>query len=399
MKKVLFVCYGGGHVKMVLPVAKALQDSGAAQVSVLALTTAASVARASGLHVLGMKDFLREADASALAHGKRLAAGLSGSVLDGAETQAYLGLSFCDLVADMGLPQATAAYAWAGRQAFLPVATLKRIIQTLKADLVVATNSPRAERAAIVAARQLGLPSVCLVDLFALDEYRWIGQANYADRVCVLNESVREFLLACGRAPNQVVVTGNPGFDALFDPQARTAGQSLRNSAGWEGQKLLLYALQDEPAKHPFSGKPGDPDLPNDLLERLSDWVLAQNDTVLCVRPRPGGAVPVLRQSPKIRLTGQDWPLPALLHAADMVVTLNSTVGLEGHLVGARLIQVLGSVFDEAMPLKQYRIADEAVTIAQLEAALERQKHVPRHSMNAMGLATHNVVKVLHSFL
>ena len=28
MKKVLFVCYGSGHVRMVLPVAQALQDSG-----------------------------------------------------------------------------------------------------------------------------------------------------------------------------------------------------------------------------------------------------------------------------------------------------------------------------------------------------------------------------------
>jgi N-acetyl sugar amidotransferase len=33
------------------------------------------------------------------------------------------------------------------------------------------------------------------------------------------------------------------------------------------------------------------------------------------------------------------------------VVTLTSTVGLEGRLAGARLVQVLGSVFDDAMPL------------------------------------------------
>ena len=43
MKKVLFVCYGSGHVRMVLPLAQALQASGRAQVQVLGLTTAAAV--------------------------------------------------------------------------------------------------------------------------------------------------------------------------------------------------------------------------------------------------------------------------------------------------------------------------------------------------------------------
>ena len=198
-KTVLFVAYGSGHIKMLIPVAQALAARGLARPVVLALTTAAPAARAAGLEVVQFKDFVTPGDATSLAHGRRLMAGLGAPVADAEETAAYLGLSFVDLVAELGLAQAESRYAQKGRQAFLPAATLTRILKKIRPDVVVATNSPRAERAAIVAAGQLGIPSVCVVDLFAIDEVRWIGEAGYADRVCVLNESVRQFL-EIGRA-------------------------------------------------------------------------------------------------------------------------------------------------------------------------------------------------------
>jgi hypothetical protein len=76
----------------------------------------------------------------------------------------------------------------------------------------------------VLAVRQLGIPSICVVDLFAIDEVKWIGAPDYADQVCVLNESVRQFLVAAGRSEDQVVVTGNPGFDALNAPGCAGTG-------------------------------------------------------------------------------------------------------------------------------------------------------------------------------
>ena len=69
MKKVLFVAYGSGHIKMVVPLAQALAANGMAKPVVLALTTAAPVARAAGLEVLQFRDFVTEADGAALALG------------------------------------------------------------------------------------------------------------------------------------------------------------------------------------------------------------------------------------------------------------------------------------------------------------------------------------------
>lgn len=399
MKKVLFVCYGSGHVRMVVPVARALQASGRAQVQVLGLTTAAPVLREAGLPLLQIKDFTNPGDATALDTGRTLMQAM-GSVSDEEETAAYLGLSYAELVADVGEEQARQRYARDGRQAFLPVRLLQRILKAVRPDLVVATNSPRAERAAVLAARQQAIPAVCIVDLFAVDEVRWIGAPDYADRVCVLNEFVRDFLVAAGRQPGQIAVTGNPAFDALQDDAVAREGQALRAARGWSRCKVLLWPTQVEPAFHPFNGQPGDPSLPARVLDHLVRWTLAHDDVVLCVRPRAGEAPPALPTHPRIVLTGQDWRLPALLHAVDLVVTLSSTVGLEGHLAGTRLVQVLGSVFDEAMPLARFGIADAAVPLAGLDAALAHWSGVGRRRASRQeAAATSRVVEVLGEFL
>ncbi|MBC5768389.1 UDP-glycosyltransferase [Ramlibacter albus] len=406
MKKVLFICYGGGHVRMVLPVAKELHESGRADVKVLALTTAAPVARAAGLPVVQFKDFVQPGDEAALAHGRRLAAQMK-DVVDLDETAAYLGLSSADLVADVGAQEAFRRYEKDGRQAFLPRGTLRRILKKLEPDLVVATNSPRAERAAIEVAREVGIPAVCIVDLFAIDEVRWIGQPGYADRVCVLNEAVRDFLVAAGRKPEEMVVTGNPAFDVLSDPEVAQEGAALRADEGWDGKRVLLWAEQVEPAFHPFDGRPGDPTLPVRALQALVDWTAANDDAVLCIRPRPGQQMSLDALGPRLRgddgrlvLTGQDWPLPPLLHAVSTVVTLTSTVGLEGHLAGARLVQVQGSVFDEAMPLARFGVADAAVPVAGLGEALDRVTRLGRRPLAQSGLAaTGRVLSVLGAFL
>ena len=395
---VLFVCYGSGHVRMVLPVARAMRDAGLAEVRVLGLTTAAEAVRAAGLPLLQIKDFLQPGDDAALATGRQLVARMQG-VTDPQESAAYLGLCYAELAAEVGAHEAARRYAHDGRQAFLPRRLLERILRAIQPRLLVATNSPRVERAAVLAARVMAIPAVCMVDLFALDEVRWIGQPGYADRICVLNEQVRQFLLASGRMPHEIAVTGNPAFDALQSPEVHAQGQALRQAHGWHERRVLLWPSQVEPAFHPFDGRPGDPDLPSRLLQATLHWVLAHPDAMLCVRPRAGEPPPPLPDHPRVVVTGQDWPLAPLLAATDMVVTLNSTVGLEGFLVGARVIQVLGSVFDEAMPLARFGLADAAVTLDGLAPALQQWVRMPRRAAAPLSVATPRVLAVLREFL
>ena len=373
-QKLLFVTYGGGHAQMVLPVVQWFARHSSVEVQVLALTTAAPVftnAGIAGVAVLGFRDFVRPEDAGALVWGERLLAGNSSTQVSREESVAYLGLSYADLERRLGTAEAADAYARFGRQALRPVGVLSRIIEKLAPNVVVATSSPRAERAAIEAAGLAGLPSVCLVDLFAIDEIAWVGQPGYASRVCVLNQAVADRLLAHGRKPDEVCVTGNPSFDELKAANWVAAGQALCAAQGWDGQQVVLWASQPEPAEHPsVPGRKGDTTLPGRIRLALEAWALAAPGRVLVLRPHP--SEPSLEALPHTQIVshGRDFELNTLLNAVNGVVTMNSTVGLQGHVAGKKVIQVLGSMFDDSVPLAQYGMADACDDLANLPALL-----------------------------
>ena len=398
MTTVLFVAYGGAHVQMVLPVARLLVRSDWASPIVLALTSAADVVRAAGLPMIQFKDFLEASDDEAVRRGEALLAQMPGATIDRDESIAYLGLSFQELIERVGLEEAERQYALKGRHSFLPVGVLTRILRHVRPDLVVSTSSPRAEHAAFLAARDLGIPSVCLVDSFLGDDAARLGTPGYADAICVLNDAVREVLEAAGANPSSVFCTGNPAFDVLQDPAQLLEGRRLHAAMQWAGKTVVLLAVVTFQSYHPVYGPWPNADLPQRLQAELLRWADQRDDVVLCIRPRPGEEVSIESRGP-VLVTGRDWPLPPLLHAVDVVVTLGSTVGLEGYIAGTRVVQVLGTPFDDATPWVRFGIADRAVELGQLVPALEELLNLPRRERARMELAAPQVAEVLRNVL
>ena len=385
---------------MVVPVATELAAENTVAVEVLGLTTAANVVRGAGLSLLQFTDFVDPSvDCAALAHGRRLAANLSNGEVTLAESVAYLGLSYRDLEERVGAEQAAALYATLGRHAFLPVSILDRVLTKVKPDLVVITNSPRSERAVAICAKNHKIPVVCIVDLFAADEVKWLASDNYADAFCVLNEFIKEFLVTSGCDPGKVHVTGNPAFDRLRDPDTIAAGSELRRTLAWGDKHVLLWPCVDEPAVHPFENFVGDPSAPSRALLKLVEFCLSRNDIILCVRPRPGQQAPCLPIDPRIVITGADWNLAVLLHAVNIVVAMSTTVAIEAHLVGTRVIKILGSVFDKSMPLVEQGIAECEIPICEIHHALTVRVGLPNIMPPLFLPATSKVLEVIKKFL
>lgn len=404
MARLFFVAYGGGHVAMLLPVAKAALRRGE-EVTFLGLTTARAVLEQAGIAAIGFADLWTFAAAGARRYGRELSAQLpAGGAIAIEESQAYLGMSFAELVAERGEQAAREAYAQHGRHAFLPVALLERVIGHYRPDVVVATNSPRAEQAAIVAAGRLGVRSVCAVDLFALQEIRWIGQPGYADRICVLNDTVRSMFLRRGRREAEVVVTGNPAFDALNDPAAVRAGADLRRTRGWDdGRCNVLWASQVEPARHPFNGEAGDPSLPRRVEWLLRGVVDAHDGLRLVIRYHPSEHE-VFVPAPRVEHSPTGEPLAHLLHAVDLVVVTASTVGLEAFIAGRPVLSINCSVFTADAPYSTMGIAVgvdsiEALPVALLDAVGRRMSAPPASVAGDADAATGRVMRVIESLL
>ncbi|TFZ02440.1 UDP-glycosyltransferase [Ramlibacter henchirensis] len=397
MKRVLFVGYGGGHVRMLLPVARLLRERGLGEPVFLGLTTARAEVEAAGFACLGFADFLRADDAAALQQGRALAAKLPAHAISFEESAAYLGLSYADLVREHGEQGAAALYAQHGRQAFLPVPTLERILTKVQPDLLVATSAPRAERASFLAARRLGVPAVCLVDLFAAYEIEWLREPGFADRICVLNERVRDRLVATGRRAEEVIVTGNPAFDGLLDPGVRERGAALRKARGWDGRRVWLWASQVEPESHPCQPGRGDTLLPRRIAQELQRITRARPDMELVIRPHPSEG------DYRIELGAREWLSPRtenlheLLHACDGAVVLTSTVGLEASIAGCAVVQVTGSLYTLDAPYLAYGIADAAVALEGLAVALDAAP--PRRAAVDLAPAAPRVLEALARWL
>jgi hypothetical protein len=401
-RTLLFVTYGGGHLNALLPVMRSFRKSENANIRVLGLTTARARLEAEGIKCLGFRDFLRPSDQAALAHGRRLFEANSSPNVPEDETIAYLGLSYADLEAREGLQGAAEQYAKLGRQSFLPLSVLRRVMDEVQPDVLVATSSPRAERAAFEVAGERGTPSVCVVDLFGVHEIEWVGRPRYADRVCVITERVRQRFLAVGRMPHEVVVTGNPAFDHLAASDLEERGRQLRGRRGWGDDFVILFAAQPEPAAHPKSDLAGDVNLPYKLLRALQKAVASEVRWRLVIRQHPNQTLFVNPEYTRVELSRSDDDLASLLRAVDVVVTLTSTVGLEAAIIGTPVVSPRISILNWAAMFSEQGIALGTDSLDGLEMALRTVaagKWRPAASIAAVGRATAKVVEVIEGLL
>ena len=302
-------------------------------INILGLTTAAAVLEQHGYNPWGFRHLVQADDEPALLHGRQLARDLPAQQLLDEETEAYLGLSFQDLEQRLDSEEAARLYSEQGRYAFLPLTIMKRAIQKFNPDIIVATNAPRAEQAAIMEGRKANIPTVCLVDLFGLRELDTLRQPDYADRVCVFHESVRQRLIEAGRKPHEVITTGNPAFDYLARPHLKATAQAFRHEKGWQQKKVILWAAP--PRYHNPVACELVPQHLQEALEHNPHWHVV-------IRPHPNDiqSGESVISHPQISYSGASDDLPVLIQAADVVIVVSSTVGLMSILLGVPVIEL-----------------------------------------------------------
>jgi hypothetical protein len=148
------------------------------------------------------------------------------------------------------------------------------------------------------------------------------------DRTLVFDDYTRAHLVEAGRFPGETVrVTGSPRLDDLAArvASARAGRDALR--AGWlsgaEDRLAVLAAKHSEIAAH---------------LPALMQGVKDLRTVRLVVKPHPAETADVYRAVTvgvaNVTIAALDTDLARLLAAADLVVTMNSTVAIDGLVLG-----------------------------------------------------------------
>lgn len=388
VKVILFVAYGGGHINMLLPLIKELKKSAFYKVVVLGLTTAKKTLNENGISYLQFSDFLTSEDDDAVRWGKQLTSDLdSKALIDKEESIAYLGLSYKALVKQLGEKKASKLYKTKGRAAFLPIPTLEKVFFSVSPDLVVATNSPRAEKAAILTARKYNVPSICLMDLFDQREIDdRLGMVGYADKICVFSEAVKYLLIRSGRPSEDVVVTGNPDFDALADSELKERAKEFRKRNNISSGKVVLWA------RH--AGRPN-----FKLNEMIDDEVIKiakKNKKIFfIIRPHPNEPKKFNNLPSNMMVSTLIDSLHEVLLSSNLVLTIASTVGLQAASCGIPLITFDMGPTSKFTPYSKMNLSTGIVDLDNLEREIKNvftHEFKPKKGLSATGRATNNVL-------
>lgn len=380
MKKILIVTYGGGHVRMIEPVIAELKKDKSIKVEVIALTTAGMFLDSVGIINKGFRHFIFEHDKDAIYWGEKLLleSNLHNKNVCDAETVAYLGLSYVDLIYQIGEKAAHDEYLANGRQAFLPIRTMKRIVSEIAPDVILTTNSPRAEHAAIIVGKEYGISTVSMEDLFGLFHYKPL----IADYITVMSKLVITNLKKKYSPAKKYYITGNPAFDVFFKLATdRLKGKKKykyfnscyddKKTVLWLEQSRYVCQLQGNLSFHSRTEQEVCIDL-NSLYEAT----LKENVYVL-LRHHPSESGEVMRRwyesvKPAHMFIDEHRDLYEILGLVDVVIGFTSTVLLQAVISGCKVIQMKDFGENTDMPLSANNLAIEVTDRQDLRYILQQ---------------------------
>lgn len=237
--KILGVAYGGGHANIVIPVLKEFNRRGILT-SFLALTSAGPQAERQGIEYKSYIDYKHLVDIKKAARlGSPLADQMHNPSIEITldESVYYLGINLLENIESLGEDLAREAFQLSGRSSFLPVEFFKKVMVEEQFSHVLSTNSPRSEKASLVAAQQLDLKSFRIDDLYGVPVlYDTLMQKMGADiyhqttgrykltptQFCFLCDFARDHFISrqdkwdiIGVDHSNSSVTGQPAFDAI----------------------------------------------------------------------------------------------------------------------------------------------------------------------------------------
>jgi hypothetical protein len=220
---------------------------------------------------------------------------------------------------------------------------------------------PRDTKALVMAARRWGVPSFHVLHGYTYGTWNMMGEM-YADRTAVFSEACKQLYLEVGVPEERMVVTGNPSWDAAMRVRTWLYGKTAQNVLGVDLDKpVVLFAhtythrLSNVSSRYPQYAN----EILGEIMQAFAELSAKHPDWQFILRPHPNDVLTehTLREDSErmgIRNVFVDRDLHVLmsLAIADVVLCIQSNVGIEAILTGKPVINVMldangKEVFDE----------------------------------------------------
>ncbi len=350
MKKVVIACYGGGHVTIAKRLYASLKKK-SYDVKILAFTMATYELSRENIPFLSYVDFLDFATDKkfAINIGRQLATRIDkNSKINRDETIAYLGLNYIELQKTLGEKGASDIYQKNGRYSFLPFKLMIQVLTNIKPDFVITTNSPRSEAAVLLAAKYLKIPSYFINDFYNINELNQrTGDPEYARKVFVALPKIRDIFIEYGWSEKNVIYSGNPAFDDIFD-----------NQKILESKKLIKEHFNNNKLNLLYIGGNGDFTKKSDeIIMNTLETKIDLSKVNLIYRAHPNNKFDNIKEG--IHYSPNTISVHSYLHIADLVINCSSTVGLEAHICGIPVIQYIHEAKEFPQPFEYLGIGKQ----------------------------------------
>lgn len=446
MKKIFFLGYGGGHINTLIPVIKAFDKdkNPEFEICVIGINLAVDALRKNGIVCKTLSDYMDD-EILEIGHPLALKYHNFNSTVSYADSIAYYGFSMRDLINRVGREKAMKIFQIYDRRLFLPTESMKTILRKENPDVVVVTTMHRFEAATILAARELGIPSVKIEDLVGnvqmpfpdkiqvktVEEYNHMLNQGFKktqlvleadlnepdikayrqniydiylhmqpDRTCVLNNFVKNRLINQGKNAECIVVTGQPAFDKL-------QSYSTINSSEY------INALGLNPGKPIFSFMSQPIGQREEILRKIIIGIRNISDLqfIIKLHPNEDGNVQrmILKEMDYQATIVKDIDAAIISKISTVTSTVSSTTGLEAACLDKNLVYFNFSDDDDFVPYQAMGIGVRISKVEEIEPILisvignsevsRKMKLSRKEFVNNIGKAADNVKRVIEDLL
>ena len=365
MKKIFMTCYGGGHAEIIKELYKNLVNIPDIEITILALTTSKYKFEQEKISYKLITDYYDETkDKDIYELGKQFCMENNIDTSIGVdETYLYHGYALYELEKKYSKEKIEEGFRELGRTIFLPIQFMERVLKSENPSLVITTNSPRYEKATLIAAKNLDITSLSIEDLFGKDDSEvtvalekffndQLYQKVYGDYVCVLSEIAKKNLNY--KKISKVFITGNPSFDKTIE--------FFRENSKKEKTKKENITICYLTQKHPE----------NILIMKKLIEIIEKKDFNLIVKIHPNEKIEDYlkeidqKENKKVEIKNSN--LYENISNSDIVITIFSTAALEAAILDKPIV----AKKNISVPFQDLGIGLEYENISEIEELINK---------------------------
>lgn len=190
--------------------------------------------------------------------------------------------------------------------------------------VLVGTTEEMMCRTLVLVASQYGIPSYCLQHGLILGEEAYVPA--FATYYFVYGKYEKNFYIEKGVAPERIIITGHPRYDSIFTSTYTNKSEIIRRAGLNPNKKTILLATQPQHTQFYIN-------LTQELLKNRHVQIIIKPHPWEKAKNRINSYLLLAKKHRQVAVITNEISLYQLIESVDLVVVVNSTVGLEAMLL------------------------------------------------------------------